>query len=41
VRDITLHDEVIDVVMGLGTRGDTAESSNRIKRVAHWFKWED
>lgn len=41
MRDITLHDEVMDVVMGLGTRDGTAESANRVKRLAHWFKWDE
>jgi hypothetical protein len=41
VRDITLHEEVMDVVMGLGTSAGTAESANRVKRVARWFKWEE
>jgi hypothetical protein len=41
VRDITLHEEVMDVVMGLGPPAGTAESANRVKRVAKWFKWEE
>lgn len=40
VRDITLHEKVIDRVMGDSAGGDSAEDSNRIARIASWFKWE-
>ena len=36
-----MHDEVLDAVMGLGTPDSTAEAYNRVRRVAHWFKWEE
>jgi hypothetical protein len=41
IRDITLHEEVIDKVMGLEVKSDSAEEANRIARVANWFKWEN
>ena len=36
-----MHEEVMDVVLGIGTKDGTVESANRVKRLASWFKWEE
>jgi hypothetical protein len=41
IRDITLHEDVINKVMGVEEQNDSAEETNRIARVANWFKWEN
>jgi hypothetical protein len=41
IRDITLHEDVINKVMGVEVPNDSAEETNRIARVANWFKWEN
>jgi hypothetical protein len=41
VRDITLHDEVVSKIMGLPVNTENAEESNRVARIASWFKWEE
>lgn len=41
IKDITIHDEVIDLVMGLSVEATCAEDKNRLARIASWFYWEE